>query len=185
MYCVRWSSGRVVLTWGRCWPLHHTAGVTATQSQVPSAATLRTASVLMCFDCQSEQRLFLAVTRLVRCAAQVGSCLPTFRDSVFVPFTIVKHSTYWTVGHFKIRPTVSLPFGPLQTLKLKPTGWLEMSVSTCQSTRRNIPEERGPKLHGGGSLISGSDCFCFPKRPDLLWGQHSLILKGTMVLSRG
>jgi len=26
LYCVRWSSGRVVLTWSRCWPLHHTGG---------------------------------------------------------------------------------------------------------------------------------------------------------------
>jgi len=26
LYCVHWSSGRVVLTWGRCWPLHRTGG---------------------------------------------------------------------------------------------------------------------------------------------------------------
>jgi hypothetical protein len=56
-----------------------------------------------------------------------GSWLPTFRDSLLVPFPRVKDSP-WTVSPLKM--------GPID----------------CPETPRNIPEEARPQAHRGGRL---------------------------------
>ena len=74
---------------------------------------------------------------VVECyAALTGTWLPTFRDNLLVEFSKVK-----TVKFF------------LNCLCLEDgTSALSWNVGNHQSTLRNIPEERRPHLHCGGSL---------------------------------
>jgi hypothetical protein len=68
--------------------------------------------------------------------ALCGSSVPTFRDNLSVPSSMVRKS--WTS-----RP-----------LKMKPIGCPETSVQSYHSMLRNIPKERRSHIHRGGSLKS-------------------------------
>jgi len=178
LYCVRWSSGRVVLTWGRCWPLHHTGGCSQQDSakcRLPLRCELKCADMFWL----SQRTMIISGRRSSGLLGDVGwQLLADVSGQRICPvFQASNFPLLWIAGPLNTRPRGSPLFEPLEIWKLRPTGWLETSVSTCQPTRRNIPEVRGPKLHGGGSLISGIHCFCFPERPDILWGQSSLIFK--------
>ena len=78
----------------------------------------------------------LEISTLLECyAAQNGSLLLKCRDNLYVPFSRVKKSHY-------------------STLQCRSDGLCEKTVSNCQSTAQNIPEEGRSGLDCGRSLKS-------------------------------
>lgn len=76
--------------------------------------------------------------------ATVLQCIPTHTIRCYITTSIWSMHSFWTAWHLKMEPTVC------------PETW----VTKYHPNRRNIPEQRKPCLHRGGSLQSHMPVSC-------------------------
>jgi len=70
LYCVHWSTGRVVLTWGRCWPLHRTGGA---HSKTVASAVCRSVANFKRIDVFWLSKWFVARRRFAAACRRFGT----------------------------------------------------------------------------------------------------------------